>query len=190
MTNIDYQLEQHYKASAERPLRKGEETITSFDRDVFLYNRDEVARQAEKANRTGTSKVTYEDHRKAVETAVLVLGAASQHEIAMYILTHRHFAEYRKNNFAGEGNFVLDYSYVLRKIGELYNPSKSQLTTTNIASKLATYTEPTLLQINHITGVVKPVNVPTDKFTLQEWAAKFNAAAVESTTYAIKGLKA
>ena len=189
MTKVDYELEKHYKAIAERPPRKFEETITSFDRNIFLYDRDEVARQAEKANRTGTKKVTYEDHRKAAETAVNIFKASSAHEVAMTILTHRHFAEYRKNCFAGVGSFNSDYSYILGKVGELFSPSKGQINTVNIGNKLAEFKKPTLVQINHIKGFVTEVKVPSDKFTLQEWAAKYNHGAPESTTYAVAGLK-
>lgn len=187
MTLIDYHLEKFYRTAAERPPRKNEETITTFNRDIFFYDRSELSRQADKADEN--KRITYEDHRKAVETAVNIMGASTQHEIAMTILTHRFFAQYRSDVFAGEGSFTSDYTFIIQKIGMLYNSTNSKITTNSIPSALKMYTEPTLVQINHISGDVTKVNIPDSAFTLNEWAIKFNANAPESTSYRITGLK-
>ena len=42
---IDYYLERHCIRIAERPQRKGEDTLTHFNRDIFWYNRDNIKRQ-------------------------------------------------------------------------------------------------------------------------------------------------
>ena len=117
------------------------------------------------------------------------MKAETQHEIAMTILTHRFFAQYRADAFAGESNFASDYSFILKKIALLYNPTSSKLKTSTIPSALKEFTKPTLVQLNHIAGTVTKVNVPSDKFTLNEWAIKFNANAPESTSYRIAGMK-
>jgi len=189
MTQIDLQLEQHFRKAAQRPQRKFEETITTFDRDIFWYDRDEKLRQEEASIRNGTTKVTYEDHRKAVETAVNMMRKDTQHDIAMCILTHRFFANYRKNAFAGKGGFTHDYSFIIKKVAMLFDHTTERVTGGSYHSKLRDYTKPTLVQINHITGEVTPLTPPSNKFTLQDWAAKYSANAVESTSYQVAGLK-
>ena len=181
MTLLDYQLEKFYKASAARPKRKFEETETSFNRDIFWYDRSELSRQADKTD--DNKRVTYEDHRKAVETAVNIMQAKSQHEIAMAILTHRFFAQYRADVFAGEGSFYTDYAFVLKKIATLFNHTHGKIRTANIPLALKEFKEPTLVQINHAAGTVTKVKVPESEFTLNEWAIKFNQNAPESTSY-------
>jgi len=184
MTSVDYQLEKHYKSIAERPQRKFEETITSFDRNIFWYNKDDVNRQVQGTRK----KITYEDHRKAIEVAINVLGKSTQHDIAMCILIHRYFTDYRNNVFAGKGDFTSDYSFIVKKVGMLFNADTGRVTPINIASKLKDYTEPTLVQINHIAGTVTEVNTPDTGETLNEWAIRFNKRANESTTYHVAGL--
>ena len=181
MTLLDYQLEKFYKESAARPKRKFEETETSFSRDIFWYNRSELSRQADKID--STRRITYEDHRKAVETATNIMKATTQHDIAMAILTHRFFAQYRADVFAGEGTFYTDYAFVIKKIATLFNHTHGKVNTTNIPSALKEFKGPTLVQINHAAGEVTAVKVPESEFTLNEWAIKFNQNAPESTSY-------
>lgn len=184
MTKTDYELEKHYKNVGLRARRKNEETLTSFDRNIFWYNKDEIFRQQKAVK----SKVTYADHRKVIETAVNMMRKDTQHDIAMCILTHRYFEDYRNSVFQGKGNFTLDYSFIIVKVAMLFNPATSTVSKVNIASRLKEYTTPTLVQINHITGTVTKVNTPETSFTLNEWAVKFNEAANESTTYHLAGL--
>lgn len=190
MTNTDIALEKFFKdIVAKRPQRKNEETITSFDRDIFWYNRDELSRQADHAEKNDFSKITYEDHRKVVETAVNMMCKDTQHSIAMTILTHRFFKDYRAKAFGGKGNFRTDYTFVIKKVGMIFNPTSGRINNISLLSKLQEYTKPTLIQINHITGDVTEVNPPGDKFTLNEWAIKYNASANESTSYRLVGMK-
>ena len=189
MKPYDYTLEQHFKKVAERPAPKGSETITTFDRDVFWYDRDEVARQAEISARAAKQETNYEDHRRVIETAINMMRKSYAHEIAMCILTHRHFADYRAKTFAGLGGFKEDYSFILKKIEPMLNHSTGQVIRSSIATKLREYEKPTLVQLNHIVGEVSKVTVPDGLMTLNEWAVKFNAGAPESTTYMVAGLK-
>lgn len=189
MTPQDLLEEYLYKRMTERPPRKHEETVTRWERDIFLYNRDETKRQEEAALRQGTERVTYENHRVAVETAVNIMKKTTPHDIAMCILTHRFFANYRKNAFAGKSGFVEDYSFILKKIAMLFDMHTTQIKGRNYKSKLMEFTEPTLVQVNHIMGIVSPITVPSSKFTLQEWASRYNAGAPESTSYMVAGLR-
>ena len=188
MTSLDVQLEQFYKSIGDRPPRKNEETLTHFDRAIYWYDKDELSRQADRASANTYTKITYEDHRKSVETAVNIMRKSTQHEIAMCILTHRFFKDYRAKVFAGEGSFVTDYSFLISKIAMLFNPTTNTIKRVSIASKLKEYTTPTLVQINHISGDVSSVNVPSCK-TLNEWASALNQGAPESTSYRLAGLK-
>jgi len=187
MTKLDLQLEQFYKNTvATRPQRKFEETITTFDRDVFMYDRDGKQRQLDKLN----EKVTYEDHRRAIEAATLILHKTTQKDIAMAILTNRMFEQYRAKAFKGLGSFNEDYSFLIKKIATMFSPDTSELKRVSVAAKLADFKQPTLVQINHICGDVSKVNLPShNTSTLQEWATKFNSQANESTTYVVAGLK-
>ena len=187
MTQLDYDLERFYKAVAARPPRKFEETLTSFNRDIFWYDRTETDRQT--AKKDDNIKVTYEDHRKAVETAVNIMNVTTPHDIAMTILTNRFFAQYRADAFSGTGSFLSDYAFIIKKVAALFNHTHTKVRTSNIPSVLKEITEPTLVQINHLAGEVKKISVPTDQFTLNEWAIKFNANAPESTSYRVAGLK-
>lgn len=186
MTSTDYKLEQLYKSIADRPQRKFEDTITTFNRDIFWYNRDELHRQVENTN---TERITYETHRKVIETAVNIMRKDTPHDIALCILTHRFFAAYRANVFAGEGTFTTDYTFLLTKISMIFNQSTGTIPKTNIAAKLKEYKKPTLVQVNHITGTVSEVITPDTGETLNEWAIKFNQGAPVSTSYRIAGLK-
>ena len=185
MKQIDILLEQLYKSAADRPQRKFEETITTFNRDIFYYDRDGVNRQL----RYDGPAATYEDHRLAVETAVNMQRAGSQHEIALAILSHRHFAEYRAKTFAGLGCFRDDYSFLLLKIGNLFVADTSTIVTSTIANQLGRFTEPTLVQLNHLAGVAEPVILPNDKFSLEHWLRVFSSGAPESITYRVVGEK-
>jgi len=189
MTSTDLQLEAHYKNVGARPQRKFEETITSFVRDIFWYNKDELSRQADRAEKIDNTKVTYEDHRKVVEIAVHVMNKSTQHDIAMCILTNRFFKDYRARAFAGEGDFYLDYGFLISKIAMLFNPTTSRIKKINLLSQLQSYDEPTLVQINHITGDVTEVTAPEGDITLNSWAIKLNESANESTSYRLVGLK-
>jgi hypothetical protein len=188
MTPTDLLLEQHYRNIGNRPPRKGEETITTFNRDIFWYDRDELSRQADAAEASTLSRITYEDHRKAIETAVNMLHKRTQHDIALAILTHRFFKAYRAKAFAGEGNFIYDYGFLVSKIGMIFNENSGTVKSTTIAAKLRSYTVPTLVQINHIAGTVKKVNTPDLDLPLNEFAIKFNKAANESTSYRVAGM--
>jgi len=183
MTRLDLELEKFYKSIAGRPKGKDEETNTYFDRNIYYYDRDEVNRQIP----TSDSRVTYEDHRKAISTATTIFRKTTQHDIAMCILTDRYFTVYRNKAFQGLGGFVQDYSFLIRKIGMVQEPS-GIVHSFNLASKLAEFTEPTVVQINHIVGIVKPVNLPTTQ-SLGTWVSALNASANESTTYRLVGLK-
>jgi hypothetical protein len=185
MTKRDYLLEQHYKNIAARPQLKDEETLTRYDRNIYYYNRDEVNRQKEAT----PIKVTYEDHRRVVETAINMMRKDTQHDIAMCILTHRFFANYRASVFAGEGSFNEDYGFLIKKIDMLFNPTTSKVKPINTRSKLAEFTTPTLVQVNHVVGTVTKVNVPHNVKTLNEWATTFNASANSTCTYQIAGLQ-
>ena len=189
MKEYDPQLEEHFKKVATRPRDKNEETLTSFDRNIFWYDRDEVSRQAENSARTGDVKVTYEEHRKAIETAINIMRKTTAHDIAMAILTNRFFSTYRSNAFKGLGSFNLDYAFIIKKIDMIFNPSTSSVKAININSKLQEFTKPTLVQVNHIVGTVTKVKVPEGVKTLNEWAATFNKSANESSTYMVAGLK-
>lgn len=189
MTKTDYQLMEFYRDTvAQRPQKKFEETITSWDRDVFLYDRDELSRQADHAETNDFGKITYEDHRRAIETTVNMLRKDTQHSIAMTILTHRFFKDYRAKAFAGEGSFRTDYTFLIKKIGMMFNPDTKRVNTINLVSSLQAFKKPTLVQINHITGDVKAINPPSTKFTLNEWAQRYNVGAPESTSYRLVGL--
>ena len=191
MTQTDLQLETFFKDTvAARALRKDEETITSFNRDIFWYNKDELERQADYSETHTLGNFNYEDHRKAVEIAVNMMRKETQHDIAMCILTDRFFKDYRAKVFAGEGSFNTDYSFLVTKVGHLFNATKGRVNNTNtIQSSLKSYSEPTLVQINHIAGIVTKVTPPSDKLTLNEWAIKYNESANQSTSYRITGLK-
>ena len=189
MKPTDFILEQHFKAAASRPQAKGEETITSFDRDIFWYDRDEVARQEENTKRADFQSTNYEDHRKVIETAVNFMRKTTEHEIAMAILTHRHFTDYRTKTFTGKGSFNTDYAFILKKINAIYNTNEARVKSSSIANKLKEFKEPTLVQLNHIAGIVTPVKVPDTGDTMNEWAIKLSAGAPESTSYMVAGLK-
>jgi len=185
MTKLDYELEKHYRGAASRPQRKFEETITSFDRTVYFYDRDEVARQADSVSRTpSTERVTYELHRKAIETAATIMHKNTQHGIAMAILTHRFFTAYRNTVFAGRGTFVTDYSFLVTKVGTLFNASKGAVIPSRIATKLTAITVKTLVQINHLHGTIVQMSLPKAK-TSEEWARALNASAPASTVYKV-----
>jgi len=185
MTLIDYQLEKYFQNVAKRPPKKFEETLTTFDRNIFWYNRDEIQRQYQNT----PLKTTYEDHRKAIEVSVNMMGKTTQHEIAMCILTHRYFSNYRNSVFTGTGDFYQDYSFLVKKISMVFNSNSSRIIHTNINTKLKEFIEPTLVQVNHISGDVTKVALPKTIETLNEWAIKFNENACESTTYHVAGLK-
>jgi len=189
MTTIEYELEQHYKSIAKRPLRKDEDTITKFDRNIYLYNIDEVPRQQEANERAIKQTTNYEDHRKVVETAVTMLKQHTQHDIAMTILTHRFFADYRSKTFAGKGNFTIDYTFIIKKVGALFSHNTETVTKSSIAMKLAEYTKPTLVQVNHLAGIVSEVSKLPWNTTLNDQAIKLNFGAPESTSYMVAGLK-
>lgn len=177
-------LEDHLKHIAARPLEKNQTTLTRFDRNIFWYNQDTVHRQTPSGK-----KVTYQDHRRVIETAVNMLRKDTQHDIAMCILTHRYFSGYRDDVFAGKGNFLSDYTFIIKKIGMLFNATISRVNSSNIVNQLKDFAKPTLVQINHIVSIVKPVNVPTSALSLSEWASRLNDNAPESTTYQVAGLK-
>jgi len=182
MTHIDLLLEQHYKEVGDRPQRKFEETITSFNRDIFYYNRDTSERNSTK------SKTTYEDHRKVIETAINVMGKTTQHDIALCILTHRFFENYRNTVFSSKKDFTADYSFLICRIGAMFNATTGQLKTNTIPRALQAFTTPTLVQVNYIVGDVTVVTVPNTGETLNEWAIKFNENAPESTRYMVAGM--
>lgn len=184
MTTTDLQLEQHYKAVGNRPPRKFEETITSWNRDAFWYNRDKSVREINNVN------TTYEDHRKVIETAINIMGKTTQHDIAMCILTNRFFANYRASVFGKEKNFITDYTFLVKKIGVLFNPTTGTIKSSTIHSKLQEYTEPTVVQLNHLAGRVTDVFIkPKDNETLNELAQRLSQGSPESTTYMVAGMK-
>ena len=189
MTPLQFRLEKLYKRIADRPLRKFEETITTFDRNIYLYNIDEIPRQLEANERATVQTTNYEDHRRAVETAVNILRKETQHEIAMAILTHRFFATYRSNTFAGKGSFYSDYTFIISKVAALFSNTTSKVVKSSIAASLAQYKKPTLVQVNHLAGIVTEVTLPNWDDTLNTMAIKYNQAAPESITNIVAGLK-
>jgi len=178
---MNYKLEEFFKSIGERPQHKHEETITSFNRDILYYDIDALTRQASKTPLN--KRITYEDHRKAIETAINIFRRTTPHDIVMCILTQRYFDTYRNTVFRGEGSFCADYTFLIKKVSTLFNKSSNTIIPAHIARKLADIAEPTLIQINHIVGTVEPVRVPTTSDTLNEWAIKLNTGAPESTTY-------
>jgi len=149
-----------------------------------MYDRDDVNRQIPPVD----AKATYEDHRKAIGTATVMFRMKTQHDIAMCILTNRFFEAYRNKAFQGLGGFTKDYSFLLKKIGMVHDFQKETVPTLSISAKLATFTTPTVVQINHIVGSVEPVNLP-DALALTEWAKALNSSANESTSYRVVGLE-
>jgi len=168
----------------------GSDTITYTDRRIFWYINDEVARQEAIAEREDLGRVTYEDHRKAIETAVYVLKQTTQKDIALTIMSHRFFKLYRAKAFRGDGDFYTDYSFLVTKVGMIFTANTSKIVPISAAAKLQAYTEPTLVQINYITGTTKPITLPKSKLTLQQWCDKFNSQANESTVYHVAGQSA
>lgn len=183
MTITDLMLEEHCKKIAARPQQKFEETLTSYDRDIFMYNRDTSDRTSHTSN-----NISYEDHRKAIETAVNVMGKHTQHDIAMCLLTHRFFHNYRNSILTDKKDFNKDYAFLIKKIASIFNPTTGQVNRSNIPRALQTYTTPTLVQVNYLAGEVTPVTVPNTSETLNEWAIKFNENAPESTRYMVAGM--
>lgn len=189
MVQTNLQLEKLYKKLIAHPPRKDEETLTSFNKSVLWYNRNELARQTSRKTTKNLGRITYEDHRKAIETAVHTMHKNTQHDIAVCILTDKFFKDYRTKVFAGKGSFTLDYDFLIVKINILFNTATGCINSINILPKLQSYTEPTLAQINYISGTVTKVTIPSNKFTLNEWAIKYNKNAVESTSYRLLGTK-
>ena len=188
MTATDYKLMDFFQNTvAKRPQRKFEETITYFDRDMYLYDKDPSVKEYN-LDKVDLSKVPYEEHRKVIETAISILHKRTPRDIAMAILTHRYFKNYRIKVFTKTSTFNNDYSFLLSKINMMFNTSTQSLHKVNISSKLAAFKTPTLVQINHATGTVTQVKVPSNKFTLNEWAQKFNFGAPASTTYGVYGI--
>ena len=62
------------------------------------------------------------------------------------------------------------------------------LSISSIATTLASYNTPTLVQVNHLAGVVTEVTPPKWDMTLNEMAIAYNVGAPESTTYMIAGM--
>ena len=182
MKQTNLHLEQFYKAISKRPNHKHETTITTFNRDIFWYNID-----VDESQDIQPGTATYEDHRKAVTSAVVLLHKNTPHDIAIAILTHRFFKHYREQLFGSTRNFTLDYSTLLTKIDLLYNPAKG-FRKYNNQSTLA-FDKPTLVQTNFVTGEMQSITVPSNVKTLNEWAITFNANAPESTRYSVKGLQ-
>lgn len=183
MTHLDYFLEQHWLNASARPAPKGSETITTFNRDIYWYNKDMITRQ-----HATTERVTYQDHRQAIESAILVLGKTTQHAIALTVMSHRFFNDYRNKAFQGTWDFYKAYSFLVRKAGAISETPLTRVSAGSIKAKLKEYSTPTLVQVNHITGALSVVSLPESRFTLNEWAIKFNASANESTTYVVAGL--
>lgn len=172
--------EQHIREYANRPAPKYIDTITTFNRDIFWYTGE-----------TSTSPrkpVTFKDHRAAIETAVNLYKVKYPHEIALCILTTRFFKSYRYNTFGNSDSFNDNYGFLIRKISSIFNVKTGNIHRINVNDKLKNYTEPTLVQINYISGDVKSIKLPTDKLTLNEWAIKLQEGAPISTIYAVAGL--
>jgi hypothetical protein len=173
-------LEDHYRSIASRPKDPRDDTITTFNRDIFWYTASQ---------HSASPTHTYEDTRKVIETAVIMFGCKTPHTIAVAILTHRFFKNYRATTFGTDGTFTSDYSFLIKKIGLLYNQSKGTMNPYSIKSKLSEYKEPTLVQINEIAGTVTTVKVPSDKYTLNEWAITYNKNCSSHIRYALAGLQ-
>ena len=186
ITQRDLEIEKLLKEMSEKPLHKNATHTVRFDRDIFYYNRDEVERQKMLADRQPDAKVTYEDHIKAVKTARFVLGKDTQAEIAMVILSHRFFKDYRAKAFKGTGSFREDFSFIVSRVGNILDHRTTKIIPADIQTKLSGYKDPTLVQVNHLVGTIETVKVSA-ALTLQEWANKFNAGASETTTYAVAG---
>lgn len=189
ITKIDLAKEKALKEWADQTPSKNQKHTRHFNRDQFYYNLDEIERQAVIAARTPGIRVTYEDHIKAVKTARFVLNKDNQHDIVMCILSHRWFKDYRAKAFKGNGSFKEDFAFVAAKIGNIVDTTATKIIPTDTHEKLAKFTTPTLVQVNHLAGTVQKVKVNTHTSTLQEWAKKFNEGASETTTYIVAGRK-
>lgn len=188
ITKRDLEIEKLLREMSEKPLPKNAKHTVRFDRDIFYYNKDELARQTRLAERVEGVKVTYEDHVKVVKEARFMLGKETQAEIAMAILSHRWFKNYRAAAFKGTGSFREDFSFVLSKIGNIVDHRTSKIVPPEVKGKLEAFTKPTLVQVNHLAGTVEVITPPA-VLTLQEWAVKFNAEASEANTYIVAGRK-
>lgn len=166
-----------------------QEVITRFDRDIYYYNRDEVTRQDKAASAGATDRVTYEDHRRAINVAVNMFRKSASNEIAMCILTHRYFKDYRTKVFLGKGTFITDFQFIIKRVGMIFDDNTSRIIPANIKAKLEIFTKPTLVQINFIIGAVDVITPTSTKFTLAQWAERYNANAPESTKYIVAGIK-
>lgn len=120
--------------------------------------------------------------------ATTIFRADSPHTIAMLILTNRMFKQYRAKVFKGEGGFTSDYSFLIKRIGMLFNSSTGRLGTSSIAMQLQAFSTPTLVQINHVASTVTEVKTPDSTTPLNEWAILYNQSAPETTSYRVAGL--
>lgn len=186
ITAHDIQMEKLLREASAAPRYKGATHTVRFDRDIFYYNKDEVERQKVLADRIADAKVTYEDHIKAVNTARFMLGKDTAAEIAMAILTHRWFKDYRARAFKGSGSFREDFGFVVSRVGNIVNHRTGAVIKPDIKKRLEEYTEPTLVQINHLANSIEIIQVP-GTLPLQEWASKLNKEASETTTYVVAG---
>lgn len=174
--------EELFRRMAERPRRKGEDTITRFDRDIYYFDKDRASRNY--SSIADESRVTYEDHRRAVETAVNMLNKRNPYDITMSILFHRFFTDYRSKVFVDEGSFHSDFTYVNYKVSTLFNFETNTVPMFNMSKRLDGIERPALVSVNHATGTVKKLNLPEIN-SLKVWAVKLNAASSETTTYLV-----
>ena len=189
ITKQDILLEKLLREASDAPRYKGATHTVTFSRDIFYYNKDEVERQRALAERSDDTRVTYEDHIKAVKTARFMLHQETQADIAMTILTHRWFKDYRAKAFKGTGSFKEDFAFVVTRVGNILDHKTSKIIPVDVMDKLKDITEPTLVQVNHLVSSIETVDVSTRVLTLQEWATKFNVGASESITYVVAGRK-
>ncbi len=190
LTKEDLAKEQGLIEWAAQPTGKYQTHVRQFNREQFYYNLDEVARQAVIAARTPDAKVTYADHIKAVKTARFMLNKDNQHAIIMSILSHRWFKDYRAKAFKGTGSFTEDFSFVAARVGNIVDSNTAKIIPADIQDRLASFTEPTLVQVNHLASTVEKVKLSTTpNLTLQDWVKLYNENASETTTYVIAGIK-
>jgi hypothetical protein len=188
ITKRDLQIEKLLREMGDKPPHSNATHTVRFDRDIFYYNKDEVARQARLAERIDGVRMTYEDHIRAIKIARHMLGKDTQADIAMAILSHRYFKDYRAKAFKGKGSFREDFTFIVTKVGNVLDTKTSRIIPPDVTAKLNEYKEPTLVQINHLIGSIQTVKTPTT-LSLQDWATKLNAGASETTTYAVAGRK-
>jgi hypothetical protein len=160
-----------------------ENLVVRFDRGIFLYNIDEVPRQREAAQDDIPA-----DFNSIINHSILMNKKTDAHSIIIDILTNSQFMfkKFRERMFKGRGSFTKDFQAIAKNI-ETVSTNREHIG--DIRSKLDSFEEGTLIQINYRTGQVVPVTVPKSNITINQWATKYNRTAGPNIHYAPAGLK-